>query len=128
MTCWPRPRPRAAGLGSIDDVRTAGRQLAGFSAGMAPQERAAEALPLRAHVRRAGGEGGPRRGAGDPRAACSQPIGTILSLLPETWRPETDDPVVVGRRIGDFIAGMTDRYAVRQYEALIGPTPIPEGF
>ena len=48
------------------------------------------------------------------------------TLLPEAWRPASDDPVEVIRRIGDFMAGMTDRYAVRRYEALFGPTPISE--
>ena len=38
------------------------------------------------------------------------------------------DPVAVARAIGDFIAGMTDRYAVRRYQALIGPVALPEGF
>ena len=31
-------------------------------------------------------------------------------------------------RIGDFIAGMTDRYAIRQYRELVGPVELPEGF
>ena len=48
--------------------------------------------------------------------------------LPEEWRPEGDEPVTVLRAIGDFIAGMTDRYAIRRYEALVGPADLPEGF
>ena len=35
---------------------------------------------------------------------------------------------VRARRIADFIAGMTDRYAIRQYRDLIGPAGLPEGF
>ena len=42
--------------------------------------------------------------------------------LPAEWRPESGDPVAVARRIGDFIAGMTDRYAVRRYEEFFGPS------
>jgi len=29
------------------------------------------------------------------------------------------------RHTGDFIAGMTDRYALHCYERLIGPSPLP---
>ena len=32
----------------------------------------------------------------------------------------------MARAVGDFIAGMTDRYAVRRYEALIGETALHE--
>ena len=31
------------------------------------------------------------------------------------------------RAIGDFIAGMTDRFAIRQYRELVGPVELPEG-
>jgi dGTPase len=34
-------------------------------------------------------------------------------LLPPEWRYAGSDPVAAGRRIGDFIAGMTDRFARR---------------
>ena len=46
------------------------------------------------------------------------------ALLPAEWRPDTDDRIAVLRAIGDFIAGMTDRYAVRRYEELVGPTAL----
>ena len=32
------------------------------------------------------------------------------------------------RHIADFIAGMTDRYAVRCYREVVGPIDLPEGF
>jgi dGTPase len=32
------------------------------------------------------------------------------------------------RTIGDYIAGMTDRYAIRRHEELVGPAEMPEGF
>jgi dGTPase len=47
-------------------------------------------------------------------------------LLPPEWRPA--DASGAARAIGDFIAGMTDRYAIRQYRDLIGPVSLPEGF
>ncbi len=32
------------------------------------------------------------------------------------------------RHIADFIAGMTDRYAVARYREAVGPIDLPEGF
>jgi dGTPase len=29
------------------------------------------------------------------------------------------------RHVADFIAGMTDRYALKTYQRLIGPSPLP---
>jgi dGTPase len=29
------------------------------------------------------------------------------------------------RHVADFIAGMTDRYALKQYQRLVGPSPLP---
>jgi dGTPase len=118
---------RAAGLGSIEEVRAAGRQLAGFSEQIVAQEQALKRFLY------AGMYDSPEVTVvrGEAQTILAQLFSVYRddpSLLPGEWRPGTDDPVVVVRRIGDFIAGMTDRYAVRQYEALIGPTPIPEGF
>jgi dGTPase len=49
------------------------------------------------------------------------------SLLPPEWRVD-DGEVEQTRRIGDFIAGMTDRFAVRRHEELIGPVELPDRF
>jgi dGTPase len=49
-------------------------------------------------------------------------------LLPVEWRPREAGLVPTLRAIGDFIAGMTDRYAIRQYRALVGPVDLPEAF
>ena len=61
-------------------------------------------------------------------------VGEIIEALAEgeaeelsLWSEQqfsSDDPVEVTRGIGDFIAGMTDRYAVRRYEELFGPSPL----
>ena len=32
------------------------------------------------------------------------------------------------RHIADFIAGMTDRYAIARYREVVGPIDLPEGF
>jgi len=49
--------------------------------------------------------------------------------LPDEWQsslPETEPER--GRHIGDFIAGMTDRYAIARYHEVVGPVDMPEGF
>jgi dGTPase len=49
--------------------------------------------------------------------------------LPDEWRSTlpADEPGL-SRHIADYIAGMTDRYAVREYTRVIGPIDMPEGF
>ncbi len=51
-----------------------------------------------------------------------------LSLLPPERQSPGPDPVQSTRAIGDFIAGMTDRYAIARYKELVGPVELPEGF
>ena len=45
--------------------------------------------------------------------------------LPDEWLAGLDpaDEASRARRIGDFIAGMTDRYAMIEHARLIGDTP-----
>jgi dGTPase len=46
------------------------------------------------------------------------------AAMPETWRPaEGDSGERKARRIADFLAGMTDRYALGAYATLLGETP-----
>jgi dGTPase len=46
------------------------------------------------------------------------------ALLPEGWRRDGPREAQL-RTIGDFIAGMTDRFAIRRHEELIGPVNLP---
>jgi dGTPase len=43
--------------------------------------------------------------------------------LPPEWRPARGDEIARDRAIGDFIAGMTDRYAIARYREA-GGSPI----
>ncbi|MET0671354.1 MAG: deoxyguanosinetriphosphate triphosphohydrolase [Xanthobacteraceae bacterium] len=43
--------------------------------------------------------------------------------MPAEWRQGPDDPAARALRIADFIAGMTDRYAMVEHQRLIGNTP-----
>jgi dGTPase len=48
--------------------------------------------------------------------------------LPPDWRTGGRDETASLRAIGDFIAGMTDRYAIARHRELVGPVELPEGF
>jgi len=45
------------------------------------------------------------------------------SRLPPPW--QHGEGVNQLRTIGDFIAGMTDRYAISRHEELVGPVNLP---
>jgi len=45
-------------------------------------------------------------------------------LLPEPWQRGGDRTGQL-RTIGDFIAGMTDRFAIARHEELVGPVSLP---
>jgi dGTPase len=119
-------RVREAGVASIDEVRAAGRALAGFSDALAAEERglkrflysrlydAPELKPIR--------EEGERVVSNLAAAYRADP-----SLLPEQWQRGGDTTQQL-HTIGDFIAGMTDRYAIAQHEKIIGPVELPDRF
>ncbi len=123
-----RAQISATGVQSTDDVRAAGAALCGFSASMATEERALKTF-LYAKL---------YHHPSQLRAAESaQHIVTGLfagyasgeAHLPETWQhacPEDETGRL--RHIADFIAGMTDRYAIERYREHIGMIDLPEGF
>ena len=116
-------RARDAGVETIDEVRQAGRALAGFSEALASEERdlkrflyarlydLPELKPVREEAERI---------VGDLAAAYR----ADSALLPEWWRRDGDE-VQRSRTIGDFIAGMTDRFAIRCHEEIVGPVNLP---
>jgi dGTPase len=123
-----RARIAASGVGSSDTVRAAGRALVGFSDAMRTEERDLKRFMyanLYHHPVQL--------------AAASAAHGVVSGLfaayrddpatLPEAWRTRlpADEPWR-SRHIADFIAGMTDRYAVTQYRQVVGPVTMPDGF
>jgi dGTPase len=122
-----RRRLDGSGVESIKDVRGAGRALAGFSAAMAEEE---AVLKRFLHAR--------MYNASPVLAVRDQAQAVVARLfaayrddprrLPAEWLPAGRDETALLRAIGDFIAGMTDRYAVRQHRDLVGPVELPEGF
>lgn len=113
---------------SSDEVRKHEGPLISFSRGMANEERALKRFMyarLYHHPRQI--DVSERAGiviAGLAEAYLADP-----DLLPNHWRdslPETEPERT--RHTGDFIAGMTDRYALARYREIIGPFDMPDGF
>jgi len=119
-------RVREAGVETIDEVRSAARPLAGFSTALEAEERElkhflytrlydlAELKPVRTEAERVV--------AGLAEAYRADP-----ALMPQSWRRGGDE-VQQLRTIGDFIAGMTDRFAIARHEELVGPVSLPDRF
>jgi dGTPase len=118
-------RVTGAGVETIDEVRASGRQLAGFSPTLAHEERALKRF-LYDRLYNAPELVAIRDEAQRVVANLAAAYRTDPSLLDPEWR--SDDPVEQVRRTGDFIAGMTDRFAVARHQQLIGPVELPDRF
>jgi dGTPase len=116
-------RVRDAGVQSIDEVRAAGRPLAGFSEPLASEERELKRF-LYARLYNLPELQPVRKEAERVVAELAHAYRSDSSLLPENWR-RSGDRVEQLRTIGDFIAGMTDRFAIARHEELIGPVNLP---
>ncbi|MCU6453772.1 deoxyguanosinetriphosphate triphosphohydrolase [Sphingomonas sp. A2-49] len=123
-----RRRIAASGVGSADEVRQAGEALCGFSPQMREEERDLKRFmyanlyhhPLQL-------------------AAAEAAHGIVTGLFaayradPAAMSPDWVEDVPAdepgrSRHIADFIAGMTDRYAVARYREMVGAIDLPEGF
>ena len=114
-----------AGVGTASEVRAAGVQLAGFSSQLGKDEEvlkrflydrlynAPELLSVRAEAQRVVTD-------------LANAYRANPKLLPSEWR--SSDELGQVRRIADFIAGMTDRFAIAQHSGLIGPVKLPDRF
>ena len=112
-----------ADVKTIDEVRSAGRALVGLSDGLADEERQLKrflyerlyGLPELEPVREEA-----ERVVADLAAAYRDDPG----LLPPDWQ-RPDDRLAQLRTIGDFIAGMTDRFAIARHAEIVGPVNLP---
>lgn len=123
-----RRRIDQSGVQSVAEVRAAGRPLVGFSDAMRDAERTLKRFMyanLYHHPSQLAAAAFARRiVAGVFAAYADDP-----ARLPEGWREAlpAEEPER-SRHIADFIAGMTDRYAISRYRELVGPVDAPEGF
>ena len=123
-----RRRVADAGVEQVEDIRAAGQCLAGFSAEMREAERELKRFmyaSLYHHPRQLEAA----RMAGDLVAGLFEAYRADPALMPADWhgRLPAEEPAR-SRHIADFIAGMTDRYAVARYREAVGPIDLPEGF
>jgi dGTPase len=122
-----RRRLAGSGVQTLDEVRAAGRPLAGFSPAMADEERVLKRF-LHARMYNAPPVMAVRGEAQKVVAALFAAYRDDPRRLPPGWLADGESPVGTLRSIGDFIAGMTDRYAIRQYRAVVGEIELSEGF
>jgi len=115
-----RRRLAALAPGSADAIRNAGRGVIGFSESMAAADRAIKAR-LRHDVYRHPDVMDVMNRAEDVVRRLFARYRDDPEALPEGWRPgREDDP---SRVVADFLAGMTDRYALAEHARFFGGTP-----
>jgi dGTPase len=121
-----RRRIADAGVSDIGEVRAAGRPLVGFSEEVAAEElllkrflydrlyNSPDLVPVRLEAQRI-------------VANLAAAYRADPSLLSTDW-PADGDQTAQLRSIADFIAGMTDRFAIARHQELVGPVELPDRF
>lgn len=107
---------------STADVRALGQQLCGFSTAMAAQDKALKQFLWTNMYRHAE----VARMSDDAQRIVRDLFGALMAkpdLLPVEWRKGIDsgDKMKTARRVADYIAGMTDRFAQDEHARLFGP-------
>ena len=116
-----------SGVRTVDEVRAAGEPLVGFSPAMQEDERVLKRFMyanLYHHSRQL-----------EAAAVAGQVVGGLFAgyrtdpaALPGEWRERLPQAEPArSRHIADFIAGMTDRYAIARYREVVGPIDPPDG-
>lgn len=123
-----RGRIAASGVQTVDEVRATGHALCGFSPAMREAERDLKRFMyanLYHHPR--------QLEAAEAAHGIVAGLFAVYQADPQTMGEEwaetvpTEEPAR-SRHIADFIAGMTDRFAIARYRELIGEVALPEGF
>ncbi len=118
-------RANLAGIETVQDVRQAGRALATFSPAMGEQERALKRF-MYANLYYHPDQLATADRARDVIARLYAAYSQDPSLMADGWEDGADEQEPAkSRHIADFIAGMTDRYAIDQYARIYGK--VPEG-
>jgi len=111
---------------STADVRALGQGLVGFSAEMAASEKAVKSFlfaNMYRHTR-------VNRMTSKAKRIVRDLFDLLLAephLLPEDWHTGMDGPKTLksARRVADYIAGMTDKFALDEHARLFDPTVKP---
>lgn len=118
-----RERIAAAAPRSAGDIRALGKPAASFSSGMRAHLRDLKAFLFKRmyrHIRVNRMTNRARRVVGDLFAVYLEDPGA----LPEEWRAQAAalDVVARARLVADYIAGMTDRFALTEHNRLFDAT------
>jgi dGTPase len=111
---------------STADVRVLGKAMVGFSADMAAKEKAVKTF-LFANMYR---HNRVNRMTSKAKRIVRDLFDLLLAephLLPEDWSAGIDGPKTLktARRVADYIAGMTDKFALDEHARLFDPTVKP---
>jgi len=115
-----------AGVANVDEVRAVGGTLGGFSAGLAAEERDLKRFMyanLYHHPEQVAAA-----------EAANQVVGRLFAayaddprLMGADWSSRVPGEICATvRHIGDYIAGMTDRFAIDRYADIFGRDAVPE--
>jgi dGTPase len=115
-----------AGVETIDEVRAAGRPLVGFSEALGTEERGLKSH-LYAHLYDSAELKQIRIEAQRIVDDLARYYRENPAALPDGWQRGGGETARL-RGIGDYIAGMTDRFAIARHEKLIGPVNLPDRF
>ena len=114
-----------AGVANVGEVRAAGQALAGFSPTLAAAERGLKAFMYQ-HLYHHPGQIAAAEGAGRVVASLFAAYADGAPMGGNWDASAPDDPIARARHIGDYIAGMTDRFAIDRYAELCGRDAVPE--
>ncbi|WP_332119626.1 deoxyguanosinetriphosphate triphosphohydrolase [Azorhizobium caulinodans] len=122
VVCETETRARAAKVRSSFDVRMAGAPLVAFSAGMRTAEAAVKGF-LFPHMYR---HARVNRIMDEAQGVVRDLFALFMARpqeMPADWQLEGAPPDRMARRVADYIAGMTDRYALDQHARFFDTTP-----
>lgn len=116
-------RKQVDGIGSVAQVRGAGRQLAGFSPGMTEHERALKKFMYRKLYFHPDQLAAAER-ARDVVARLFAAYSQDTTLMPDDWQVKlSGEQPRRARVIADFIAGMSDQFAMQSCADIYGEKP-----
>lgn len=121
-----RNKAEAAGVASVAEVRAVGHSIGGFSDELANEERKLKRFMYRNlyhhPTQLAAADAAETVVTGLFRAYRDRP-----ELMGDDWHHRSpDDGAQLVRHIGDFIAGMTDRFAMDRFADIYGRDQVPE--
>lgn len=123
-----RRRIGDAGVQTVDDVRQVGKALVGFSSSLAAAEAELKTF-MYANLYHHPHQLDIAETCGDVVTGLFRAYHDDRSQLPDEWRASCPaDQPAIDRHICDFIAGMTDRYAISRYREIVGRVDLPDNF